>query len=196
MQTAGTLRGNLRGNLWVPCTFRRGLIWKIRQKSGKIWAKSSENLSNFSQLCSQLQLSFLSETQDALLFSWRRCAVAHPCFTVLSYVRQLGTLVDREEDIISDFAMVAPVHLVRVDLLAFCMSSGASSPSGSNSGNSQYADSEGDAYSSSPAPNPDPLQPGPRQDKQAWRGPGHAAGASAPRRRIERVADPVRCVAV
>ena len=34
------------GTLPVPCTFRRGLIWKIRQKSGKIWAKSSENLSN------------------------------------------------------------------------------------------------------------------------------------------------------
>ena len=46
MQTAGTLRGNLRGNLWVPCTFRRGLIWKIRQKSGKIWAKSSKICQN------------------------------------------------------------------------------------------------------------------------------------------------------
>ena len=38
--------GTLRGNLWVPCTFRRGLIWKIRQKSGKIWAKSSKNCQN------------------------------------------------------------------------------------------------------------------------------------------------------
>ena len=39
------LRGPSRyppGTLRVPCTFRRGLIWKIRQKSGKIWAKSSE----------------------------------------------------------------------------------------------------------------------------------------------------------
>ncbi len=34
------------GTLPVPCTFRRGLIAKIRQKSGKIWAKTSENLSN------------------------------------------------------------------------------------------------------------------------------------------------------
>ena len=28
------------------CTFRRGLIWKIRQKSGKIWAKSSKICQN------------------------------------------------------------------------------------------------------------------------------------------------------
>ena len=34
--------GTLPVNLRVPCTFRRGLIWKIRQKSGKIWAKSSK----------------------------------------------------------------------------------------------------------------------------------------------------------
>ena len=47
MQTAGTLRGNLRGNLWVPCTFRRGLIWKIRQKSGKNPAKFGQNLAKF-----------------------------------------------------------------------------------------------------------------------------------------------------
>ena len=42
----GTLPGNLPGNLRVPCTFRRGLIWKIRQKSGKIWAKSSKICQN------------------------------------------------------------------------------------------------------------------------------------------------------
>ena len=45
----GNLPGNLRGNLPVPCTFRRGLIAKIRQKFGKIWAKSSENLSNLAK---------------------------------------------------------------------------------------------------------------------------------------------------
>ena len=60
-QTAGTLRGNLPGNLpvpsryppgtlRVPCTFRRGLIKKIRQKSVKIWAKSSEKLVKFSEI--------------------------------------------------------------------------------------------------------------------------------------------------
>ena len=31
--------GEPPGTLRVPCTFRRGLIAKIRQKSGKIWAK-------------------------------------------------------------------------------------------------------------------------------------------------------------
>ena len=36
----------LPGTLRVPCTFRRGLIWKIRQKSGKIWAKSSKICQN------------------------------------------------------------------------------------------------------------------------------------------------------
>ena len=49
MQTAGTLPVPSRyppGTLRVPCTFRRGLIWKIRQKSGKIWAKSSKILTN------------------------------------------------------------------------------------------------------------------------------------------------------
>ena len=38
--------GDPPGTLRVPCTFRRGLIWKIRQKSGKIWAKSSKICQN------------------------------------------------------------------------------------------------------------------------------------------------------
>ena len=48
MQTAGTLRVPSRyppGR--VPCTFRRGLIWKIRQKSGKNPAKFGQNLAKF-----------------------------------------------------------------------------------------------------------------------------------------------------
>ena len=32
------------GSTYISRTFRQGLIKKIRQKSGKIWAKSSENL--------------------------------------------------------------------------------------------------------------------------------------------------------
>ena len=58
MQTAGTLPGNLPGNLRVPCTFRRGLIKKIRQKSGKIWAKSNEHLSNLAKFGEKISKIF------------------------------------------------------------------------------------------------------------------------------------------
>ena len=51
MQTAGTLWGSLAvGNLPVHCTFRRGLIGKIRQNSGKNWPKSNEHLSNLAKI--------------------------------------------------------------------------------------------------------------------------------------------------
>ena len=39
--------GQPPGNLAVPCTFRRGLIWKIRQKSGKIWENVGQTLAKF-----------------------------------------------------------------------------------------------------------------------------------------------------
>ena len=54
----GNLPGNLRGNLPVPCTFRRCLLAKIRQKFGKIWATSSENLSNLAKFGEKISKMF------------------------------------------------------------------------------------------------------------------------------------------
>ena len=46
------------GSAYISRTFRRGLIKKIRQKSGKIWAKSSENLSNLAKFGEKISKIF------------------------------------------------------------------------------------------------------------------------------------------